>query len=119
MTTPVESSPPKVGAEIPTGIRVASTLCWLVGIFTIVSAIAVAPSVTGVPFMLTALVAGIAVCVGAWLIRRQRRIGLLILVLAWATPTVYMLVSTGSARGGPVLLTIAVLLAAANWKHLR
>jgi hypothetical protein len=110
--------------QIPTGIRVASTLCWLVGVFSLLMAIVdgmpalAGPHATPLPLIVNSAV-GLAVCAAAILIRRQRRIGVLVLVLASATPTVIALVQRELPRGGPLLVIIALLLAGANWHHLR
>jgi hypothetical protein len=105
----------------PTGIRVASTLCWVVGVLTILAALAVGiPAYTQqgtiVPLAPTA-VAGIGVCVAAVLVRRQRKLGVLFLVLAWAVPTAVNVLNHQSVRGN-FLLFAALLLALANWKNL-
>jgi hypothetical protein len=115
---PVESrpSPP----QVPTGVRVASTLCWVVGVLTILAAFAVGiPALSaggGGLYLGVSLAAGLGVCVAAVLIRRQLRLGVLIMVLAWALPTAVALLNHQSARGS-LLLFVALLFAGANWKH--
>jgi len=107
----------------PTGIRVASTLSWIVGVLTILVSLPLGmlasgrPRVSVLPFLIYAL-AGSAVCVGAYLVRRQRRLGALLVVLAWGSPTVIALLSHQTPATGSFLLFVAVLLIAANWKHL-
>ena len=122
MSTPTPTTaPPPV---IPTGVRVASTLCWIVGAGTFLIALAVGipglsgPDASPLPLIINGCV-GLAVCGAAMLIRRQRRIGVLVLVLAWATPTVIALFEKQPATGGPLLIIVALLLVGANWKHLR
>jgi hypothetical protein len=108
----------------PTGIRIASTLTWVVGVVTLLAAVAIGiPSLSGPeatvwPLLLNSAV-GVAVCAAAFLVRRQKRIGVLVLVLAWATPTVVAVAQHQSPQGGPLLIIVALLLVGANWKHLR
>jgi hypothetical protein len=69
-------------------------------------------------FVAVNLVAGAAVCLAAVLIRRQRRLGVLVMLLGWALPTVALLLRHQSARGS-LLLFLALVFAGANWKHFR
>ena len=125
MTTPGPSrSPnePAPSAEIPAGIRIASTLCWVGGVLTILVALALGiPAISsgaGLLFIAVNGLAGVLVCVAAVQIRRQRRIGVLLMLLAWAIPTIVALVQHLPVSGS-LLLFVALLLAAANWKHFR
>jgi hypothetical protein len=117
MTAPVPST-----TSAPTGVRIASTLCWVVGILTILAALAIGipalSSGAGQLFMAVNVAAGAIVCVAAVQIRRQRKVGVLLLVLAWAIPTVVALIQHLPVRGS-LLLLVALLFAAANWKHFR
>jgi len=123
-TSPQPQAPDATPTLAPTGVRVASTLCWLVGILTILIVMAAgipalaSPAGSVLPLAIN-LVAGLAVCAGAVLIRRQRRSGVLIVVLAWAAPTVFALANHETPKGGSFLLFAAMLLSFANWKHLR
>jgi hypothetical protein len=111
-------------APLPTGVRVASTLCWLVGILSILMTIAVGiPAMSGpdgavVP-MVVNLTAGAAVCAAGYLVRQRRKVGALLVVAAWALPTVVSLVGGGGAKPGNFLLFAAMIGLALNWKHLR
>ena len=125
MTTPASSRPTAPGAAsapAPIGVRVASTLCWIVGVLTILVNVAVGIPVISaggnVFFVAVNLVAGGAVCLAALLIRRQRRLGVLVMLLAWALPTLVLVLNHQSARGS-FLLFVALLFAGANWKHFR
>ena len=113
-------SPP--AAQAPAGVRIASILCWVVGILTILAAFAIGiPAIasgTGLLFIAVNMTAGAIVCVAAVQIRRQRRIGVLLMLLAWAIPTVVALVQHQPVRGS-LLLFVALLFAGANWKHFR
>jgi hypothetical protein len=125
MTTPASSQPSAPGAAsvlVPIGVRIASTLCWIVGILTILVNVAVGiPAISAggsLLFVAVNLVAGGAVCLAALLIRRQRRLGVLVMLLGWALPTLVLLLNHQSARGS-FLLFVALVFAVANWKHLR
>ena len=125
MTTPASSRPTAPGAAsapAPIGVRVASTLCWIVGVLTILVNAAVGIPVISaggnVFFVAVNLVAGGAVCLAALLIRRQRRLGVLVMLLAWALPTLVLVLNHESARGS-FLLFVALVFAGANWKHFR
>jgi hypothetical protein len=125
MTSPRSDQPPEgtaSPAQVPAGVLIASTLCWVVGILTILITLAVAiPTISssGTPlFLAVNLLAGGAVCVAAILIRRQRRLGVLVMVLAWALPTLVSVLNHQPARGS-LLLFVALLLAGVSWKHFR
>jgi len=125
MTTPGPSQPanPSTQAvQVPAGVRIASTLCWVVGVLTILAALAIGiPAIStgaGLLFIAVNLLAGAIVCVAAVQIRRQRRIGVLLMLVAWAIPTVVALVQHLPVRGS-LLLFVALLFVGANWKHLR
>ena len=123
MTTPAQpSSPPSQTALAPTGVRIASTLCWIVGVFTIVVALAIGiPAISsgaGLAFITVNVLAGSIVCVAAIQIRRQRKIGVLLMLVAWAIPTVVALAQGLPVRGS-LFLFVALLFTAANWKHFR
>jgi hypothetical protein len=125
MTTPPGVAPESTAARtpVPAGIRIASTLCWIVGVFTILGAFAIGiPAVTGfntslVPLVLN-VIAGIAVCAAAYLVWKRRRLGVLVMLFAWALPTAFAVLNHQPARGN-LLLFGAMLLLAANWKNLR
>src|SRR5712671_6229445 len=69
----VASEPAPGATPLPAGIRIASTLCWIVGILTILGAFAIGiPGVSGfnsslVPLVINVL-AGIGVCAAAYLV---------------------------------------------------
>lgn len=116
--TPPSTSP----TPVPAGITIAATLCWIVGVLTILAALVIGiPAIgsgAGLLFVAVNGLAGILVCVAAVQIRRRKKIGLLLMVIAWAIPTVVAL-SMHLSSGGSLLLFAALLLAAANWKHFR
>ena len=125
MTTPTPSqpaNPPPQSAQAPVGVRIASTLCWVVGVATIVVALAIAiPAISygaGSLFLGLNVVAGVIVCLAAVQIRRQRKIAVLLILVAWAIPTVVALVEHLPVRGS-LLLFVALLFSGANWKYLR
>lgn len=115
---PTASTPP----VIPAGIRVASTLCWIVGVLTILASLAIGiPAVgsgAGLLFIAVNGVAGVLAFLAGIQIRRQRKIGVLLIVVAWAVPTLVAVLQHLSPSGS-LLLFVALLLAGANWKHLR
>ena len=123
MTTPAPSQPSTASStQVPTGVRIASTLCWVVGIITILVAFAVGiPAISsggGLLFLAINVLAGAIVCGAAVQIRRQRRVGVLLMLVAWAIPTVVALIQHQPVRGS-LLLFVALLFAGANWKHFR
>src|SRR5258706_16298230 len=122
MTTPAPSQPVNPPTQPPPGVRIASTLCWVVGILTILAALAIGiPAISsgaGLLFIAVNLLAGAIVCVAAVQIRRQRKFGVLLMLVAWALPTGVALVQPLPVRGAPLLLG-ALLFAGPHWKHLR
>jgi hypothetical protein len=109
-------------APQPVGIGVASTLCWIIGIVTILTTLAlVLPAATGPVGTLQVIVnlaAGVAVCIAGYLVRHRRRLGALIVVAAWALPTIVAVVNGAFPRGNFLLLA-AMLMLLLNWKNLR
>src|SRR6185503_8122845 len=104
MTTPTQSQPtgPTTPA-IPAGVRIASTLCWIVGVLTILVGVAIGiPAISsgaGLLFIAVNGGAGVIVCIAAVQIRRQRKLGVLLMLVAWAIPTVVALVQRLPVRG--------------------
>ena len=125
MSDPTPSQPPLPGEPglVPLGLRVASTLCWIAGALTILLSLALgipALSSTGSVLLLAInMLAGLAVCAAAVLLRRRQQLGVLLLVLAWGSPTALALMYHQTPRGGSVLLFAAMLFSLANWKHLQ
>jgi hypothetical protein len=125
MTSTPPPPPPPPPTQIPAGIRIASTLCWIVGVLTILVSLALGiPAISsgaggaGLLFVAVNGSAGVIACFAGVLIRRQRKIGVLVMLLAWAIPTVVALMQHLSPSGS-LLLFVALLLSAANWKHFR
>ena len=122
MTHPSAAPPATPPPLVPAGVRIASTLCWVVGVLTILVALAVGIPALSTPggflFLGVNLTAGVAVCVAAVLIRRQLRLGVLVMLLAWALPTVVAVLNHQPVRGS-LFLFVALLFAGANWKHFR
>jgi hypothetical protein len=122
MTDATKSAADSVPDRAPIGVRIAGTLAGVVGVLTLLSAIAV-----GIPILdesgsaltlVVGSVAGLAALVAAGLIWRARKLGVLVLALAWAVPTAAAII-VGEAASGNLLLTASLLLSAANWKALR
>ena len=123
MTTPPPAQPVTApSAQIPAGVRIASTLCWVVGVLTILVGVAIGiPAISsgaGLLFIAVNVGAGVIVCVAAVQIRRQRKLGVLLMLVAWAIPTAVALVQHLPVRGSLALL-VALLFAGANWKLFR
>jgi hypothetical protein len=118
---PAASTAPVVNdSRVPTGIRIASGVCWFVGVISIGGAFVVStrPGGSGGMLLLN-IVVGLAVCLAGYLTYQQRKAGAYILVLAWASPMIIGLARGTGARGGPLLLLLAILVLLANWKDLR
>jgi hypothetical protein len=106
----------------PTGIRIASTICWVVGVMTLGVAVAVyVPPVNHTPEGLSAflimMATGTAVCAAAYLVRKRKKLGAYLVVAAWAFPLVWAL-GVGAPVRGNLLLLIAMLALLANWRYL-
>src|SRR5687767_12458589 len=116
------SDHPPLTPPVPTGVRIASALCWVAGVLTILGALSIGiPAIgdgDGIAFIAVNVLSGGLVCAAAVFIRRQRKLGILLLVIAWAIPTVTALLQ-GLPVQGSLILFVALLLAAANWKHFR
>jgi len=116
--TPDEDAEPT-----PIGVRIAGTLAVIVGVLSLLVALAVGlPLASGddpqfLP-LVVGVIAGAGLSTGGILLWRRRRVGVLVVVLSWAVPIVSALIVGEPARGN-ILMTAALLLAAANWKQLR
>src|SRR6185503_1955241 len=104
MTTPGPAQPvTDPSAQIPAGVRIASTICWIVGVLTILVGVAIGiPAISsgaGLLFIAVNGGAGVIVCIAAVQIRRQRKLGVLLMLVAWAIPTVVALVQRLPVRG--------------------
>jgi hypothetical protein len=109
-------------AATPTGIRVASTICWVIAFITLCVAIAVyLPALDHTTDSLvvfgSAMAAAIMVGGAAILVRRRRKTGAYLVILAWALPTILSLATGGGARPGSPLLFAAMIGLLINWKH--
>ncbi len=62
--------------------------------------------------------AGVAVCVAAVLVYRQRKVGALIVVLGWGFPSLAAVATGQAVRPGAVLLLLAMLAVFSNWKYM-
>ena len=124
MSEPVVEMPQsEPSGATPMGVRIAGTLSGLVGVLSMLVAAAVGiPALGGADGSIlplaVGLIAGAGACVAALLLWRRRRAGVLVLVLAFAVPTSAALALGAPVRGN-IFITVALLLAAANWKHLR
>lgn len=72
----------------------------------------------GLLFIAVNGLAGAIACSAGIQIRRQRKIGVLLMILAWAVQTVVALLQYLPLTGS-LPLFLALLVVAANWKHLR
>src|SRR5439155_18338461 len=117
--TPTPTTPP---APVPGGVRLAAIFCWIVGLHSAGVSLAMGiPSLSAGGSLLLVVAnvtAGIIVCVAGFLVWKQRRLGVLLVVLGWAFPTVGALLRHQPTRAGPVLLLIAMLLLFSHWKNL-
>ena len=114
---------PAPDTPTPTGIRIASTLCWIVGVLTIGVAVAVylpvaVHSMDRVIAFVVMLIAGLAVCGAGYLVRQRRKAGAYLVVAAWALPLLWAL-AVGATPRGNFLLLVAMLSLLPNWKYLR
>jgi len=122
MTTPTETAPPAEAAPFP--LRIASTLCWIVGIVTSLMALAIgipalqSASPTALP-LIEGLAAGAAVIAAAVLVRHARRLGGSLVLVAAVLPTLIGLGVEGRFHSPPLLLVLAVVTVLANWNYLR
>jgi hypothetical protein len=123
MTGPLDTSTSTTERAAGFSFRIAGILSWIVGVISLLMATAVhGPSATSSTEAMTSMILGIgvgaAVCAGAFLVQRHRRLGGYIVVGATIVPTV-LLAFSGQFRGPPWLLILASITVLANWKHLR
>lgn len=123
MTTSHSTDASAAPTGTPVGVRVAALLASVVGAVTLLAALTMGFSQFN-PYeklgwlpLATSLVAGIGACSAAVLIWRMRRLGVLVLVLAWAAPT-FAILALGEQASGSIFLTGSLLFSAANWRSL-
>jgi len=116
------TSPPTPDTR-PLGLAVASVFCWLGSLVTLGFAVAEQlPRIHTLGELLVFalnLTIGVTQGVAGILLYRKRKIGALLLVLAWGLPQIPDLIAGELVRPHGGLLLIAMLLTLANAKHLR
>ena len=115
--TPVTSSAP----SFP--LRVAATLSMIVGVLSVGGALAVSlPALNGSATSGLALIvnmsAALLMCAAAVLIWKRRRFGVFAIGVAWALPNVLSLILGQSLRPPSLLMLLAILTVASNWREL-
>ena len=124
MTAPNDAPPAAVDKAANFPFRIASTLSWIVGVFTLLGAVAVnVPALDGsvataIP-LVTGIAVGLAVCGAAFLVRRRNKIGAYLIVAACVVPTLWILVATGQFKPPSLLILLATITVLANWKQFR
>jgi len=117
------STPKPATTTRPAVLTLASVLCWLAGLVTIALSISTGLSlistVADVVLITVNLAAGAMVCVAGLLVYRQRKVGALLVVIAWAFPQAADLAAGQPVRPGPVLLLLAMLATFSNWRYMR
>src|SRR4051812_34832177 len=103
MDAEVVAVPPVGVGPTPMGIRIASILCWLVGLITFGVAVALyLPAANHTPEILAAtlvtVIVAIFVCVAAVLVQQRRKLGAYLVVGAWGLPLVWALSIGAPAR---------------------
>jgi hypothetical protein len=122
MTIPIDTSE-QASAKPPLALRIAAGLCAVVGMLSVFAAIALgaarhtANSVAWIVFG-SNLTAALLMCAAAAQTWRARKIGTLFVVLAWAVPTVMSLLLGQSPRGPSLLMVLALIVLASNWREL-
>jgi len=122
MTAPLDSSRAWFAAP-PLGLRVAAGLCAVVGLLSIVGAIALSEPLSdattlGWFVLISNLLAALLMCAAAVQTWRRRKTGTLFVVLAWALPTTTSLLVGVSPRGPSLLMLLALITLASNWREL-
>jgi len=108
----------------PMGIRIASTLCWLVGISSLAfgfrrySLPMLRVPALLIPLLLTGA-AAIATCFAGYLAAKRRKSAAYLLIVALALPFISNFAARVPASKVPLVLLLAILALVANWKHLR
>ena len=122
MTMPSDQSSAERVAHFP--LRVASTLCAIVGLVTVLGALVIgipalkSETPTSLP-LVAGLLSGAAVVAAALLVLRGRRLGGILIVAASIAPTLLSLLIENRFRAPPLLLILALITVLANWNQLR
>jgi hypothetical protein len=123
MTAPFTSAASP--SEIPQGLKIASTLSWLMGVITLAIGLAI-----GIPAASTAgrgllpavgmAAAGLALCYAGYGLRKALPSGAIAAIAASGAYIVFQLVTTGGKIALAMWFHLAIIgLVASNWKHLR
>jgi hypothetical protein len=122
VTAPADSAPRS--SLPPLGLRVAATLCAVVGVLSTLAAVGMSAEMAGRPHpvwvsvVLNPLV-GLAVCAAAVLVWRGRRAAGYLLAASCILPNLGNLAYGKPLRPPGLLLLLAIITVAANWKLLR
>jgi len=117
-----DSAPPS--SLPPLGLRVAATLCVVVGLVGALHVIAIETQLSSMPDaprlpMVTNPVAVLAVLVAAVLIWKRRRLGAYLVIAGAILPDLVNLGYGQPVRPGGLLMIVTLITVAANWKELR
>jgi hypothetical protein len=114
--------PADADQKIPLPLLVAGGLCAAVGILSLFLALA-----TGIPLLRSApaswiplvvnTTVSILMCVAAVLVWKRRRLGVIMIALAWVLPTLLNVLAGQSPRLPSLLMVLALLTLALSW-HL-
>ncbi len=108
---------------LPLRLRAAAVLCIIAGGLTIVFSIRVWYWATVSPQAVMALalrlLPGMAACLGAAFLWRQQRLGLLLVVPAWACPALVARITHEHPNASSLLLFGGLLFAATSWRYLQ
>ena len=118
-----QSSSHLSAASPPFGLRVAASLCAVVGVLSVFGALAVSLPLVGhdprswLPLTVN-LAAAFLMCAAAVLTWRKRRLGVACVVLAWALPTLVNLLGGAPLHAPSLLMVLALVTLAGNWHEL-
>jgi hypothetical protein len=126
MTAPDASAPSRASTKV----LVASTLAWLAGILQVLIAFAVGwpqivlhgrfPPFAILPlFVLGAALLGILLCVAGYLLRKRRKLGGILAIVALGGSVIARLLTGTLVSAGTGLTLLVLILVIAAWGELR
>ena len=111
--------------QVPLTLRIASVLCWFIGLALSVAVTVFALSSSSgkvelrIYMFIAGLGLGIGLCYGGWgLLKRRRQAGLITILAVLVITGFQLLATEGQVRPYSLMYALMIVLVLLSWKHL-